>query len=466
VVAASNDGNTWTNLYSATGLAAGTSYMRYIQLYPRDTYQYYRYIARAIKSTNVGGYHSLYEFAVYGDSSTAWTPLNVSGLQNFYSADSGVTVVSGTITQWSDLSGNNRHATQATPANQPVLATTTVNGFPMINFGNVAGKVMTATGYTGIAFTFATVLYLSLSTSFNTFLGTAGTYLANSVHNQFSPNTRNMQLDVSGAAAAYAPGYAFTDLTPFLVVLTGSISGTSVTRIAYVNGTAYTTNTQTVSTITTFNWSSFNIGGWDQDTARTLNGGMSALAMYNTVLSTADRQKLEGYMAWKWWGSGSILPSTHPYRNERPTTTISPTSITSSPGSVNASFGPVTNVPGSTNVAGTWRGYNFGTITLPANYRDSTMSWTIVVNGTLSGGYFAAGTHFGNISLTDGGSLTTSVDTSSSATDGANTYTNWTRTITPSPAVGFTAGQTLTVALAQYIEYWTTISVNITVSWT
>ena len=39
---------------------------------------------------------------------------------------------------------------------------------------------------------------------------------------------------------------------------------------------------------------------------------------FNTVLSLNDRQRVEGYLAWK-WGSVQYLASDHPYKNSRPT---------------------------------------------------------------------------------------------------------------------------------------------------
>ena len=40
---------------------------------------------------------------------------------------------------------------------------------------------------------------------------------------------------------------------------------------------------------------------------RTLTGGVSSVIIYSSVLSDADRQKVEGYLAWKWWDSGSAI---------------------------------------------------------------------------------------------------------------------------------------------------------------
>jgi len=49
-----------------------------------------------------------------------------TGLQAWYRGDIGVTLESGVVSEWQDISGNGNHATQATPANRPTFI---ANGF-------------------------------------------------------------------------------------------------------------------------------------------------------------------------------------------------------------------------------------------------------------------------------------------------------------------------------------------------
>jgi hypothetical protein len=49
-----------------------------------------------------------------------------------------------------------------------------------------------------------------------------------------------------------------------------------------------------------------------------MNGKMSEFVFVSGTLSTADRQKVEGYLAWK-WGTQADLPVGHPYKNSPPT---------------------------------------------------------------------------------------------------------------------------------------------------
>jgi hypothetical protein len=59
------------------------------------------------------------------------------------------------------------------------------------------------------------------------------------------------------------------------------------------------------------------IGRRPGDASQYFNGGMGECIIYNSEITTSDRQKIEGYLAWKWGLTGS-LPSTHPFKNYRP----------------------------------------------------------------------------------------------------------------------------------------------------
>ena len=59
-----------------------------------------------------------------------FTPASISGLALWLDAADTATITqsSGLVSQWNDKSGNARHATQATGANQPVTNTRTIGG--------------------------------------------------------------------------------------------------------------------------------------------------------------------------------------------------------------------------------------------------------------------------------------------------------------------------------------------------
>jgi len=49
-------------------------------------------------------------------------------------------------------------------------------------------------------------------------------------------------------------------------------------------------------------------------TAWWLNGNIAEILVYNNILTTGERQQVEGYLAWK-WGLQSNLANNHPYKN-------------------------------------------------------------------------------------------------------------------------------------------------------
>ena len=56
-------------------------------------------------------------------------------------ADSGPNTLSNgqPVSQWSDKSGNNNHATQSTASQQPLFASSLINGMPALFFDNIGG---------------------------------------------------------------------------------------------------------------------------------------------------------------------------------------------------------------------------------------------------------------------------------------------------------------------------------------
>jgi hypothetical protein len=63
-----------------------------------------------------------------------------------------------------------------------------------------------------------------------------------------------------------------------------------------------------------------NIGA-DNSTNSRLTGSISEIQVYNTYHTETQRQRVEGYLAWK-WGLQSSLPSGHPYKSAAPPTKL------------------------------------------------------------------------------------------------------------------------------------------------
>jgi hypothetical protein len=90
------------------------------------------------------------------------------------------------------------------------------------------------------------------------------------------------------------------------------------TQAIYLNGTAATLTGDTVSgTFPNLGSASWDFGeGWDPANQ---NGANFQRLLFDYALSTVDRQKLEGWAAWK-YGLAALLPGDHPYKSAAPTT--------------------------------------------------------------------------------------------------------------------------------------------------
>jgi len=104
--------------------------------------------------------------------------------------------------------------------------------------------------------------------------------------------------------------------TVFQPFIFSQSTGTSPQTGSY-NGTAINASAGTVGTIT---WSGITVGGRFTNASDWWSGHICEVIIYSTLLSTNQRQQVEGYLAWK-WGIQSSLPSNHPYKNSSPNIT-------------------------------------------------------------------------------------------------------------------------------------------------
>lgn len=74
----------------------------------------------------------------YTNTLSPWpTPIVATGLRAWYRADRGVTKDGGNkISQWSDVSGANRHTSQANATYQPTWSSSAINSLPVVSFAS------------------------------------------------------------------------------------------------------------------------------------------------------------------------------------------------------------------------------------------------------------------------------------------------------------------------------------------
>jgi hypothetical protein len=119
------------------------------------------------------------------------------------------------------------------------------------------------------------------------------------------------------AATTITSSVALATNTPTLVV--GVFDAANNVTTLSLNGTVTATGTFVTSGATTFSATTSN-----NVTIATLNSLLVAIVarefdMFDSALSTANRQKVEGDIAWRQGLQASVLPTTHPFYNAPPT---------------------------------------------------------------------------------------------------------------------------------------------------
>lgn len=241
-----------------------------------------------------------------------WTPTDalLSACKTWLdAADTGtLTVVSSKVTVWTDKSGNGVSPTPQT-VNGPTTGTVTQNGLNVLVFDGTVdlGKggvtlpdnspgvtVLAVAKYTDPAVA-GWIAYGTDAgaTDFSFSLGRAG--------------NNNMVVTGDGVHAA-----SFNDNTTNYQVLSGI--ATTTLRQLWQNGTSQGTNSNVDAAKTT---GRLYVGS-DNNPAVFLTGNIAEILVFEGT-DTTNRQKGEGYLAWK-WGLQTSLDAGHPYKGGGPNT--------------------------------------------------------------------------------------------------------------------------------------------------
>lgn len=249
----------------------------------------------------------------------SWTPANITTALWLDANDASTITLNGsTVSQWSDKSGNARHATQATVANQPTYSATEFNGNGRIRFDgtndslSIASTALFSSGNADLSMFF---VYNSIAPS------SFGTIFANY-------SAGNLQLLYSNTIAA---GYAMPwglynnseinlangDYVQNKKSIIGIIRNSGVFT-GYTDGTPELSVSNSASVYTGSETESQWFIGSNTANVESGNIELTEIICVNSSLSIGDRQRLEGYLAWK-WALEANLPIGHPYKNSPPT---------------------------------------------------------------------------------------------------------------------------------------------------
>jgi len=273
----------------------------------------------------------------------AWTPSDISTAAWYDASDTGtITESSGLVSQWDDKSGNGNHVTQETGSHQPVSGTRMLNGLNTLDFDGSDDRLVNTSGASSLfpvntlCHVFVVVQYDS-NTNGNIVVygkdGTAGLQNGNtydgyglttgfeahidSDRNTFGVGTFLQDGGSTSRALADTPqGVSITN--PTLQYGLFDRAAVNVYVEAWENGVLGDSGSGTGASDTVA--TTFILGGngsTDTNLTRCLNGILGEVCIITGILSIKTRQKIEGYLAWK-WGLYANLPSTHPWKTAPP----------------------------------------------------------------------------------------------------------------------------------------------------
>lgn len=247
-----------------------------------------------------------------------WTPQQLSDVVLWVDAtDASTVTTSGSparVSEWRDISGNDRHLSQATPNYRPYYEGNLIGGNTAIRFDNSQSTSLRNTfGLYVQPYTWAFVMRTPNTGDFSQsgmIIGSANiddpTSSVSGVAINYFQNGITWGFNQFAGNGGGAPQGNFTENTNYILVsqFFGITSGYSV------NGVNSTVNSGTRS------FSGIEVGAWNGN-GNPSDTTVGELVVIHTTLTTEDRRLLEGYFAHK-WGLTASLPISHPYRYSPP----------------------------------------------------------------------------------------------------------------------------------------------------
>ena len=218
-------------------------------------------------------------------------PSSISGLKLWLKADA-ITGVSngGTVSSWSDQSGNGYDATQSITGDQALYETNVLNGKPVLRFNGTSDWYSMASGLT-----FALNSYTSFIVHTPQSSTAYGMIMASNNGNS-DYEMLDMNYPSHGLLGTYMAGpgnvggsYSFSAGTSYISSFVSSSTG-----IPYTDGVAQTSGTTATQTVGNLHLGTYTGGNY------LWNGDMAEIIIFNTALSGVNRQIIEEYLSAKY----------------------------------------------------------------------------------------------------------------------------------------------------------------------
>lgn len=238
---------------------------------------------------------------------SGFDPKSISGLAGWWDASvaSSVSLNSGEVQQWDDLSGNNRHALQSVANNQPTYRTSVRNGKNAIEFNGSTDFLRGAWPLTITAQSVFAVVAMSsaqnwgrpftqTTTADGTTTGTMNPDFAITGH--YVPILRNSTNAQWGSYNAGSVRAAVNFTYDAWGVWSSIHTGAQISN-RLDNGTASTYSTTTLNTV----FNTFMIGANGGAVVNQFLGGyVGEVLVYTQAVSDAGRNRISAYLKAKW----------------------------------------------------------------------------------------------------------------------------------------------------------------------
>ena len=263
-------------------------------------------------------------------------------------ADPSTVVVSaGSVIQWNDKSGLGNNTTEVSTtaptysSNGVIFSspnTTYLRGALDFTYSNVATTFVVMMPNSNSSAIYLPRMFSLANTSVSTdvyFAPQTNFILNNNSTNQQIITYFNTNTDPTGLGINIQTAVPTTSGTRVLYTNNSTYNGTSFRIDAFLNGSGTTNSSRSgtfssnVNFVQTYN--RYVLGGNPfnpTSSGDTFDGTIYEVIAFSSSLAAAQRQQVEGYLAWK-WGLQTSLPLTHPYKFFSP------------PPSINRSFSPL-----------------------------------------------------------------------------------------------------------------------------
>lgn len=221
-----------------------------------------------------------------------------------FDAALNVTTSGSSVSSWQDITST-YNATQST--SQPTKNNSYINGKPGIVFGGSTANALIATNVSVLTNTtvlmYFVVMKIASNSGMQNFLSgdpAGDTWQQGSMHLVIVNGTFQVSVNYNGGPSNdFKPGTSVPINTPFIMLYSYSSGSGTYTSYMRLNGTSSSKNSFSTTTFN-LNAQTFDIGGWSNGSARTIDGGICEVLVYKNALTQQQVIDIETYLSQKY----------------------------------------------------------------------------------------------------------------------------------------------------------------------